>query len=403
MSDSFALNPLDPTFRRDPFETYARGRALRAHRHDELPVPLVSVFRYDDIQSILRDHETFSSYFPRDPAVVEALGQERPQSMLGSDPPRHTRLRSLVNKAFTPRIVQRLEPHMHEIAEGLVDEALERGEVDLVEALTYPLPVQIIAEIIGVPVADRAQFKVWSDQLVRGLGLGLIGGQSVERQRKQLDLLDEMREYFVPLAEERRRSPQEDLLTGLVQATHEGSRLDDEEMIGMLVLLLVAGNETTTTLIGNIALELLAHPAAESALRADSALMPSLVEEVLRFASPIQFDPRRVARDLEFGGTKLRENDMVLCWLGSANRDDAVFDDPDSFDIRREKNPHLSFGFGTHYCLGANLARLEARVAIEALLSRTRSFELATQEALPLHASPVFRSVTQLPVRLRAA
>jgi cytochrome P450 len=209
-----------------------------------------------------------------------------------------------------------------------------------------------------------------------------------------------MRDYFVPLAEERRARPQDDLLTGLVQAEHEGSKLDYSEMLSMLTLLLVAGNETTTTLIGNAAIELMAHPEAERALREDPALLPGAIEEVLRFASPVQFDPRRATCNLTLHGVEIGEDDYVLCWLGSANRDAKVFERPEVFDITREKNPHLSFGFGTHFCLGANLARLEARVALGTLLGRTRSIERSDDDALPLHPSPVFRGVTRLPVRL---
>ena len=212
-----------------------------------------------------------------------------------------------------------------------------------------------------------------------------------------------MRAYFVPLAEAREREPREDLLTGLVQARHEGSRLSHEEMLSMLTLILVAGNETTTTLIGNAVIELLLHPAELARLRRDPGLLPSAIDEVLRFASPVQFDPRCVTRDVELRGHKLRENDMVLSWLGSANRDEDVFERPDVFDIGRPKGPHLAFGFGVHYCLGANLARLEAEVALRALLRRTASFERVDDAPLPLHPSPVFRGVTSLPVRLTPA
>jgi cytochrome P450 len=323
--------------------------------------------------------------------------------MLGTDPPAHTRLRSLVGKAFTPRIVSRLEPRMRELARELVDAALEAREVDLVEALTYPLPVVVIAEIIGIPPQDRAMFKRWSDEAIASLGLVFFGGLDPERIARQRRLFDEMRGYFIPLAEEKKRRPQEDLLTGLVQAEHEGSRLSYDEMLSMLVLILVAGNETTTTLIGNTALELLAHPGEEKRLRDDPRLLPTAIEEVLRFSSPVQFDPRRAKRDVELHGVAIRENDYVLSWLGSANRDEHVFEQPDVFDVGREKNPHLAFGFGPHFCLGANLARLEARVAIGTLLERTRHLERTGSELLPLHPSPVFKAVTKLPLRLEPA
>ena len=405
MTAPFAFNPLDPETRRDPYALYERGR--REHPvfvHEGLPLRVASVFRYADVQAILRDDETWSNSFPLNRQLQEAFEDDvPPPSMLGTDGAEHARLRGLVNKAFTPRIVQRLEPRMHAIAEELLDAALEAGEVDLIQALTYPLPVTVIAEIIGIPPGDRARFKGWSDEAVASLGLVFLGGFDRERVARQRRLFDEMRGYFIPLAEERRRHPQEDLLTGLVQAEHEGSRLSHEEMLQMLVLLLVAGNETTTTLIGNTALALLEHPDVEKRLREDAALLPAAIDEVLRFSSPVQFDPRRATRRVELHGATLEENDYVLCWLGSANRDEAVFERPEVFDVDRARNPHLAFGFGTHFCLGANLARLETRVAVGALLARTRGIERVGSEALPLHPSPVFRGVTKLPVRLRAA
>jgi cytochrome P450 len=210
--------------------------------------------------------------------------------------------------------------------------------------------------------------------------------------------------YLIPLAEERRGRPEEDLLTGLVQAEHEGSKLSHEEMIQMLILLLVAGNETTTTLIGNAVLALLAHPEEESRVRADLSRMPALVEETLRWASPVQFAPRRATQTARLHDVEIAPDDIVLCWIGSANRDERVFERADVFDPTRERAPHVAFGFGPHYCLGANLARLEASVALETLLARTSAIEaaFASEGELPFHPSPVFRGVTSLPVRLRA-
>jgi len=404
MSQSFLFQPLDPAVRRDPYALYERGRReFPVFAHEGLPMPLVSIFRYADVQAVLRDTALFSNDFAAGrnvPAEIEKLADQAPPSMLGMDPPDHTRLRSLVNKAFTPRIVRQLEPRLREVAHELLDTALEKREVDLVEAFTTPLPVTAIAEIIGVPVADRAQFKRWSDQAVAVLGTAFFAPPTLEQLEKQLALREEMKRYFVPLADARRRAPQDDLLSGLVQVEHEGSKLDHDEMLAMLILLLVAGNETTTTLIGNAVLALLDHPGELKRLRDDPTLAPTAVDEVLRFESPVQFDPRRANRDTEIAGVPIAENTLVLNWLGSANRDESVFDLPDVFDIAREKNAHLAFGYGTHHCLGHNLARLEATVALEVLLARTAGFERNDRATLPLHPSPVFKAVTKLPIRL---
>jgi cytochrome P450 len=363
-------------------------------------LPVVSVFRYADVNAILKDPHIWSNSF--DPPGIDP--DDVPEaSMLGQDPPEHTRLRGLVNQAFTPRIIRRLDARMQEIAAELLDHALERREVDLVEALTYPLPVTVIAEIIGIPPADREQFKGWSDVAVANLGNALFVPPTPERLAQLGRLFSEMSAYFSALAEERRRAPREDLLTGLVQAELEGSRLTYEEMIQMLVLLLVAGNETTTNLIGNAVLELLEHPDACARLRTDPALLPSAIEEVLRHSSPVQMDPRRATRAVELHGHTVEKDQLAICWIGSANRDEAVFPDPDRFDITRADNHHLAFGFGPHYCLGANLARREAQIAIGTLLARTRSFARSDDAPLPIHPSIVFRGVTRLPLRLEAA
>ncbi len=401
----FAFNPLDPALRRDPYALYARGREeAPAFLHAGLPLRVISLFRYEDVQATLRDDARFSNA-PNEalrvatPAAVGAI----PPSMLVTDGEEHTRLRSLVNKAFTPRIVSRLEGRMHALAEELVDASVAQGEADLVQTLTYPLPVTVIAEIIGIPAEHRAQFKAWSDRAVASLGVAFLGGFDEARVREQVALREEMKAYLIPLAEERKRAPREDLMTGLVQAEHEGSRLSHDEMLQMLILLLVAGNETTTTLIQNLVLELLAHPDWMARVRADRALVPGVIEETLRHSSPVQFAPRRAIVPGTLHGVEIQPNDFVLCWIGSANRDAKVFDDPERFDPLREKSPHIAFGYGPHYCLGANLARLEARVALEALLARTSHIEAAWSGDLPIHPSPVFRGVTQLPVKLVAA
>src|SRR5262249_33591357 len=261
----------------------------------------------------------------------------------------------------------------------------------------------VIAEIIGVPAEDREQFKHWSDKAVAQLGNALFAPPPAERFREISVLMDEMGEYFSRLAEERRRTPREDLLSGLVQAEVEGSKMTRDEMLRMLVLLLVAGNETTTTLIGNAVLELLAHPDQLARLRTQPELTAPAVEEVLRHSSPVQLDPRCATRAVELRGQTIPAGQIVVNWIGSANRDEEVFPDAERFDIGREDNHHLAFGFGPHYCLGANLARLECQVALRALLSKTRAFERRDDAPLPLHPSIVFRGVTQLPLRLQPA
>jgi cytochrome P450 len=408
MAEPFSFFPLDPAFRRSPWEIYARGRREHpAFAHEGLPLRIVSIFRHADVQATLRDDAVFANSFPLSREMRAQFGEASlpPPSMLVSDGAEHTRLRGLVNKAFTPRIVARLEPRLREVARQLVADAVAKPEVDLVQALTYPLPVIAIAEIIGIPPEDRARFKAWSDRAVADLGVGFFGGLDAERVRAQEQLRGEMRAYLIPLAEQRRREPREDLLTGLVRAELEGSRLSHDEMLQMLILLLVAGNETTTTLIGNAVLALLAHPEEAQRARADLSRVPALVEEALRWASPVQFAPRRALRPVELHGVRVAADDLVLCWIGSANRDDSVFAGAERFDPDREKGSHLAFGFGPHYCLGANLARLEATVALEALLAATRGFEAAFADAseLPIHPSPVFRGVTSLPLRLEAA
>ena len=398
--DDFIFNPFDPATRREPFGLYARARRERpVYVHPGLPIH--SLFRHEDVLSVLKDPATWSSVFPPPPGVdPEDLP---PPSMLSTDPPDHTRLRGLVSQAFTPRAIRRLEPRIDEIAHGLLDQALRRGTVDLVEELATPLPVIVIAEMLGVPSADRMRFKEWSDVLVESLGTALFAPLPPEQVARFRRARAELEAYLEPLVAERRADPREDLLSGLVAAELEGSRLSFAEMIQTVILLLVAGNETTTTLIGNAVLELLARPAVTAEVRAEPALVPGLVEEVLRYSSPVQMDPRLATRDVELCGVRVPKGQFALCWIGSANHDEAVFPEPERFDVRREGGRHVAFGFGIHYCLGANLARLEAQVALRTLLARTKGFARVNSALLPLHASIVFRAVTKLPIALDAA
>jgi cytochrome P450 len=401
VSEPFAFNPMDPAFVADPFPVYARGRAESpVHRHAGLP--MLSLFRHADIVPVLSDADLWSSRFPLPPKAAElGLDPDREQSMLGQDPPEHDRLRSFVNRGFTPRRIRELEPHLRKIAGELLDDALARGRVDFVEAYSYPLPVIVIAELIGVPTADRHQFKEWSDKIVENLGEGM-GGTPIDpvRAKERAEVSREMDAYFSRLLDERMREPRDDLLTQLVSAERDGDRLTRGEMLTMLSVLLIAGNETTRNLIGNIVIQLLAHPGELARLRADPGLVPMAVNEVLRFDSSVQSTVRRATRPTEIGSEKIAQGDAVLTWLGSANRDESVFENADRFDITRDPNHHLSFGFGVHYCMGSHLARLEARVALDELLKRTRSFERTDDAPIERTPSFILRGPERLQVEL---
>lgn len=377
----------DPAFLEDPFPFYEMGRHMSPLRIPNMEMWMA--FTYEECVSMLRDHGTWSSFGQQDPNAP-------PPSMLGSDPPRHTRLRGLVSQAFTPRMVEQLEPRIREIAAELLDPAIERGECDLVETLSYPLPVIVIAEILGVPPEDRDRFKEWSDEVVASLGSGLNGGGRAVRQ----DIFEEMRDYLMAMAEERRKNPKSELISGLVQAEMDGEKLTFAELLQMLILLLVAGNETTTNLIGNTALEFMAHPDQFAKVRDNLELVPSALEEVLRFNSPVQATVRRPTADVELSGKPIAKGTPVLVWLAAANRDPEQFADPLRFDVTRTPNRHLAFGMGIHFCLGAPLARLEAKVAIEELLKRVDGFERTTDGLLPRVPTFIMRGVTSLPVAL---
>jgi cytochrome P450 len=385
-----APNVNDPAFLENPFPFYELGRAM-----SPLVLPdrgLAMVFGYDDCAAILKDWETWSSRFPPPPDVTDPPEP----TMLNSDPPRHTRLRSLVSQAFTPRMVEQLEPRIREITRELLEPALEAGACDLVAALAYPLPVIVIAEILGIPPEDRAQFKEWSDEVVASLGTGLGGGRQV-----RAEVFEEMREYFTRMTEERRRHPRNDLITGLVEAEQDGERLTFPDLLQMLILLLVAGNETTTNLISNAMLSFMEHRDELAKVEANPALIPSALEEVLRFNSPVQATARRPTRDVELRGRTIPAGMVTLVWLAAANRDPAQFPEPLRFDVTRSPNRHLAFGMGIHFCLGAPLARLEARVAYEELLGAATGFERTTDGPLPRVPTFFMRGVLELPIAFR--
>jgi cytochrome P450 len=372
--------------RRDPLNPFPWYRLMRA----QAPVffepdgQLWHAFRYADVQRVLSEHADFSSQFAGgDDTALSS-------SLIATDPPRHRQLRALVSQAFTPRAVDDLAPRIAAITDALLDQVAGSGRMDVVQDLAYPLPVIVIAELLGVPAEERDQFKTWSDAITSTTGEGPRAQQA-------------MASYFAKLIEERRRRPRQDLVSALMAAQIEGEHLSVPELLGFCVLLLVAGNETTTNLIANAVLCFDESPGVFDQLRQDPQLLPTAIEEVLRFRSPVQSMFRVVARPTTLGGQSLQPGQSVLAWIGSANRDEQVFPDADRFDLHRNPNKHLAFGNGIHFCLGAPLARLEARIALAAILRRLPHLHRVPESDLEPQDSFIVFGVKSLPVSFDAA
>lgn len=373
--------------------------------------------RHGDCLSVLRDRRASSDSTNVDPNLMPegfndskespgaidefvASGEHDNRPFLFRDPPDHTRMRSLVSKAFTPKMVDGLRPRIHEIVTGLIDAALERRVIDVVSDLAYPLPVQIICDMLGIPVDDQAKFHDWSSVLARGIDPDFM--LTEETRRARYDAVMSFAEYFFELLSERRRSPGDDLLSKLAQAEEEGDRLSEGEMLSTAILLLVAGHETTVNLIGGGLLALLDHPSELDRLRHDPDLMRPGVDEMLRYVSPVQFTGRTMLDDLDVDGATMRKGEFVILLIGSANRDPEAFKDPEEFILDRSDNRHLGFGFGIHHCLGAPLARLETQITITELVGRTRLIERVS-ETVSYKENVILRGLDELAVELAPA
>lgn len=365
MESGVSYDPTSASIRSDPYDTYDRLRAKDpVHRMRLIDGWVLT--RYEDVDMVLRDHRRFSK---------NDGSEDEYRSMLHHDPPDHTRLRALVSKAFTPRAVAGLHPRVQRIVDDLLDDLDGEDRFDLIESLAFPMPVTVIAEMLGVPSQDMDKFKRWSNDISLTIEPSLRDDQMRRVERAS----EELYEYFESIIEERRRQPQEDMITALLNAEDEGDRLTHEELLGTLMLLLVAGNETTRNLIGNGMRALLKNPEQLQRLRDNPELLDSAINELLRYDSPVQLDGRLVHNDVEIAGQRISAGQRVLCAIGAANRDPAVFTEPDKLDIGRSEKSHISFGRGIHHCLGAPLALLEARAAFSALLDRFSTIRLVSE------------------------
>ena len=396
-SSEVVYNPLLPEFHANPYPLYRRLREEDPVHASPLGVWVLT--RYDDAVMILRDQR-----FGRE-GIAELLEARlgttvaRPantRDMLFRDPPDHTRLRALVSRAFTPRVVEAMRPHIQEIVDGLLDR-LETGHgMDVIEDLAYPLPVTVICEMLGVPTSDQDVFKQWSADIARSLDAAILPAGSDVIPRGQ-EAGDALREYFRSLIAVRRKHPQPDLLSALIAAEEEGDKLSEAELLSTCVLLLIAGHETTVNLIGNGLLALLQHPDQMRALAGDPALIQTGVEELLRYDGPVQRTSRMTMADVEIGGKQIPKGSVVVAAIAAANRDPAHFPDPERLDITRRDNRHIAFGFGIHFCLGAPLARIEGQVAIGTLLRRMPALKLVS-DTPEWRESSVLRGLKTLPV-----
>ncbi len=361
------------------------------------------VFRYSDVLRIATDHATFSSE-QRWRLVAPEDERMAPPSIISMDPPRHRKLRGLVTQAFTPRVVAQLAPRITDIVNELLEKVVSRGKMDVIDDLAYPLPVTVIAELLGVPVADRPQFKRWSDAIIAAddetadNAQYSISDRGEGRRQAARSALREMDAYFTAILAEHRQRPQRDLISDLLAAEVDGQRLTNDELLGFCTLLLVAGNITTTNLLGNAMVCFDEHPDALATLRREPGLISTAIEEVLRYRPPAKILVRIVATDTSIGGQPLHTGQLVMAWIGSANHDETRFHDPERFDVRREPNPHLGFGHGIHFCIGAPLARLEGKIALQLMLERLPGLQRAPGVRLKPINSPILSGVKHYPI-----
>jgi cytochrome P450 len=363
------INIFSDEMRLNPFPVYEQIRGSSPVLHIPPPFDAWAVFDYEIVKRVMGDHDAFSSAVPA------------PRNwFLFMDPPNHTKLRALISRAFTPGSIASLEPGIRKLSCQLLNQRIESGKMDLVADYSVPLPMMVIAGMIGIPTADWPRFNHWSNVVLK-LSYSRSGGPEAAQALADFSAVTmEMNDYLTDMLSLRCSEPKDDLLTRLMQAEVDGQRLTQEEILGFFQLLILGGQETTTNLINNAILCLLENPGQLQKLKSTPSLLPSAIEEVLRFRSPFLWMMRTPRRDVELSGQTIPAGKLVLAMVASANRDPRQFANADQFDITRQPNPHLSFGHGIHFCIGAALARMEARIALSDLLGRLEGLRLATNE-----------------------
>jgi cytochrome P450 len=373
--------------RQNPFPAYGIARRECPVFHVPPPFDAWMVFDYATVKAVLSDHGTFSSRVPGPPWFIF------------SDPPEHLRLRGLISRAFTPRTITNLDARIRQISKELLDAMIERPQKDLATDYSVPLPMRVIAEMIGIPADDWPRYRRWSDSILK-ISYARGGGPEAQAAMSEFTAVTgEMGDYLIDLILRCRANPGDDLLTRLVQAELDGQKLSHAEILGFFQLLVVGGQETTVNLINNAVLCLASHPDQLTLLRERPELLGSAIEEVLRFRSPIQWLMRAPTRDIEVHGNRIPTRSIILTMIGSANRDEAQFPSADRFDITRQPNAHLAFGHGAHFCMGAALSRVEAKIALTDLLQRTKSWHLPTADSWPPRQALHVHGPQELPIQ----
>jgi cytochrome P450 len=395
------MNIVSPQFKANPFPILAGLRSTAPVYLTALPdkTPVWLISRYDDVVALLRDERfvknrrtAMTTEQLRKMSWVPPMFRPLERNMLDLDPPDHTRLRALVHKAFTPTLIGQMRVRIQSLADELLEVVRRKGEMDLIRDYALPLPMTIITEILGVPTGDRNRFHKWSQAVV-----SLSSPKATVRVIPSVWMfIRYLRRFF----EKRRRDPRDDLVSALILAEEAGDKLSEDELLAMVFLLLIAGHETTVNLVGNGMLALLEHPDQLELLRRNPAVIKAAVEELLRFTSPVLMSTERYAReDINIKGLTIPRGEMTLGVIGSANRDETIFENADALDITREPNKHLSFGQGIHFCVGAPLARLEAQIAINTLLRRMPDLHLSVDTgSLRWRPSMLLRGLEGLPV-----